>query len=160
MGYCQHILLPSSECSSYDTSYVIHALYRLLPKLTDFLAISVRMPRGGTALLAQLVKNLPAMWETPVWSLGWEDPLGEGMATLSSVLASRTPSTEEPGGYGPWWQRVRHKQVTAHSSTDSEKHPTLLCFLILFLKVYLHHYKKIIFLKISNAKNWMLCLTQ
>jgi len=39
------------------------------------------------SLVAQLVKNLPAMWETCVRSLGWEDPLKKGMATHSSVLA-------------------------------------------------------------------------
>ena len=38
-------------------------------------------------LVAQLVKNLPAMWETWVGSLGWEDPLEKGKATLSSILA-------------------------------------------------------------------------
>ena len=48
--------------------------------------------------VAQMVKNLPAMWETWVWSLGWEDPLEEGMATHSSILAWRIPCTEEPGG--------------------------------------------------------------
>ena len=42
-------------------------------------------------LVAQLVKNPPAMRETPVRSLGWEDPLEQGMATRSSVLAWRTP---------------------------------------------------------------------
>ena len=39
--------------------------------------------------VAQMIKNLPAMWETGVWSLGWEDPLEEGMASHSSVLAWR-----------------------------------------------------------------------
>ena len=48
--------------------------------------------------MAQLVKNLPAMQETLVRSLGWEDPLEEGVATHSSILAWRIPSTEEPGG--------------------------------------------------------------
>ena len=43
------------------------------------------------------VKNLPAMWETWVWSLGWEDPLEKGMATHSSILAWRSPWTEKPG---------------------------------------------------------------
>ena len=43
------------------------------------------------SLVAQMVKNLPAMQETWVQSLGWEDPLEEGMATHSSVLAWRTP---------------------------------------------------------------------
>ena len=41
------------------------------------------------SLVAQMVKNLPAMWETWVQSLGWEDPLEEGMATHSSILAWR-----------------------------------------------------------------------
>ena len=42
-------------------------------------------------LVAQMVKNMPAMWETWVQSLGWEDPLEEGMATYSSILAWRMP---------------------------------------------------------------------
>ena len=45
-----------------------------------------------------MVKNLPAMWETQVRSLGLEDPMEKGMATHSSVLAWRIPWTEEPGG--------------------------------------------------------------
>ena len=48
-------------------------------------------------LVAQKVKNLPAMWKTRVQSLHWEDPLEKGMATLSSILAWRIPWTEEPG---------------------------------------------------------------
>ena len=50
-----------------------------------------------TGILAQMVKNLPAMEETWVQSLGWEDPLEKGVATHSSVLAWRIPWTEEPG---------------------------------------------------------------
>ena len=45
-----------------------------------------------------MVKFLPAMWETRVQFLVWEDPLEKGMATYSSVLAWRIPWTEEPGG--------------------------------------------------------------
>ena len=48
--------------------------------------------------MAQKVKNPPAMQETGVRSLGWEDPLEKGMATHSSILAWRIPWTEEPGG--------------------------------------------------------------
>ena len=48
--------------------------------------------------MSQLVKNLPAMWETWGRSLCWEDPLEEGMATHSSILAWRIPWTEEPIG--------------------------------------------------------------
>ena len=50
------------------------------------------------SLVAQMVKNLPAMRETRVPSLGWEGPLEEGMAAHSSILAWRIPWTEGPGG--------------------------------------------------------------
>ena len=53
------------------------------------------------SLMAQQVKNLPAMQETQetlVWSLGWEDPLEKKMATHSSILAWEIPWQEEPGG--------------------------------------------------------------
>ena len=45
-----------------------------------------------------MVKNLPAMQEAWVSALGWEDPLEEGMATHSTILAWRIPKTEDPGG--------------------------------------------------------------
>ena len=45
-----------------------------------------------------MVKNLPAMLETWDQSLSWEDPLKQGMATHSSILAWKIPWTEEPGG--------------------------------------------------------------
>ena len=50
-----------------------------------------------TSLVDEMVKNLPAKWETWVWSLGQEDPLEKGMATHSSILAWRISWTEEPG---------------------------------------------------------------
>ena len=50
------------------------------------------------SLVAQMVKNLPAVWETWVRSLDWEDTLEKEMATQASVLAWRIPWTEEPGG--------------------------------------------------------------
>ena len=50
------------------------------------------------SLVAQMVKNLVAVWETWVQSLGWEDALEESMATHSSILAWRIPWTEQPGG--------------------------------------------------------------
>ena len=61
--------------------------------------------------MAQLVKTSSAMQETQVQSLGWEDPLENGVVTHSSILARRTPWTEEPGRL----QRVRH-QVTSRES--------------------------------------------
>ena len=53
---------------------------------------------GKASMIAQTVKNLPAIHETKVQSLGQEDPLEEGMATHSSILAWRIPWTEKPGG--------------------------------------------------------------
>ena len=47
---------------------------------------------------ASVVKTRPAIQETPVRLLGWEDPLEKGMATHSNILAWRIPWTEEPGG--------------------------------------------------------------
>ena len=59
--------------------------------------------------MAQTAKNPPAMQETWVRSVGWEDPLEEGMETHSSVLAWRIPATEEPGRLQyTGSRRVRH----------------------------------------------------
>ena len=62
------------------------------------------------SLVTQTVKNPPALRETWVQSLGWEDPLEKGMATHSRILAWRIPWTEEPGGLQSMGlQRVREK---------------------------------------------------
>ena len=58
--------------------------------------------RWGASLVAQTVKNLPAMQETWVWSLGWKDPLEKRMATHSSIFAWRIPMDG-----GAWWAIVR-----------------------------------------------------
>ena len=61
------------------------------------------------SLVAETIKNLPAMQEMQVRSIGQKDPLGKGMATHSSVLAWRIPWTEEPGGLQSMaLQRVGH----------------------------------------------------
>ena len=63
----------------------------------------------GASLVTQTVKNLPAMQETRVQSLGREDPLEKGMATHSGVLAWKIPWTEEPGRLQSIEsQRIRH----------------------------------------------------
>ena len=55
----------------------------------------------GASLVAQIVKNLPTMWEAWVRSLNWEDPLEEGMAAYSSIVAWRIPMDREA-----WWATV------------------------------------------------------
>ena len=84
---------------------------------------------------AQVVKNVPAMQETWVWSLGQEDPLGKGMATHSSIIAWEIPWTEEPGGL----QSIGLHRVTHDWSSLARTHPhcwalysvPLICFSIL-----------------------------
>ena len=68
-------------------------------------------------LVVQMVKNLSAMRETWVWSLGWEDPLEQEMATYSSILGWRILWTEEPGRLQSMGsQRVGHNRVTNTST--------------------------------------------
>ena len=65
------------------------------------------------SLGAQLGKNLPAMWETWVQSLGWGDALEKGMASHFKFLAWKIPWTKEPGGLQSMGsQRVGHKLAT------------------------------------------------
>ena len=71
------------------------------------------------SLVAQIVKNLPAMQETSVRSLGWEDPLKEGMATHSSILAWRIPRDKGAcratvHGVAKSWTQLPTKHNTAH----------------------------------------------
>ena len=95
--------IPWTEEPGRSESEPVHAESDMTEQLTLSLWVS---------LVAQLVKNLPAMQETQetlVQSLGQEDPLEEGMTTYSSILAWRIPWTEEPGGLqSTWLQRVRH----------------------------------------------------
>ena len=59
------------------------------------------------SLVAQMVKNPPAMWETWIQSLGWEDPPEEGMATHSSILAWNPHGQRGWAGYSPWVAKSR-----------------------------------------------------
>ena len=72
------------------------------------------------SLVAQ-INNLPAMWETWVWSLGWEDPLKEGMATHFSFLAWRIPMDR-----GAWWVTVhRVAKSWTRLSNFTHTHPMI-----------------------------------
>ena len=69
-----------------------------------------------------MVKNLPAMWETRVWSLGWEDALEKRMTTHSSILAWRIPCTEEPDRLQSMGsQRAEHDWATNTHTTNELK---------------------------------------
>ena len=64
---------------------------------SEFWKRSIVKAEHGASMVAQLVKNLPAMQETLVQLLGWKNPLEKEMATHSSILTWKIPWTEEPG---------------------------------------------------------------
>ena len=74
---------------------------------------------NSTSLVAQMVKNLPAMQETWVRSLGWEDALEKEMATHSSILAWRILWTEEPGGPRPMDSQLYVTKQLTHTHTHT-----------------------------------------
>ena len=83
-----------------------------------------KRPVKTASLVAQMIKNLPAMQETQVQFLGWKDPLEMGMAIHFSILAWRIPWTEEPGRLQSMGSpRVRHHWVTnTHTHTHTHTH--------------------------------------
>ena len=97
------------------------------------------------SLVAQIVKRLPAVQETWVWFLGWEDPLEKEMATHSSIHAWRIPWTEEPGRLQSMGlQRVGHDWATS------------LSFFFSFFKVYSLYALDISWLMINNnSVHWI-----
>ena len=84
--------------------------------------LSISSP--GASPVAQTVKCLPAMWETWVQSLGWEDPLEKEMATHSSTLAWKIPWTEKPGGL----QSVGSQSRTRMNAFTFNKFPSQLVY--------------------------------
>ena len=72
----------------------------------------------GASLVAQVVKNPPAVWESWVQSLGWEDPLEKGKATHSSILAWRIP--KDRGAWRATVHGVAESDTTEQISTNNE----------------------------------------
>jgi len=72
--------------------------FQFLPVMSKILCTFVL----STSLVAQMAKDPPAVWETWVWSLGWEDPLEKGTVTHSSILPCRVPWTGSLAGYSLW----------------------------------------------------------
>ena len=102
-------------------------LFPQIRKDINKIILLIKYARNWASLVAQMVKNLSAMRETWIGSLGWEDPLEEGMAAHSSILAWRIPRDREPGGlYSPWgWKEsdtteqlsiAQHMQETGKTS--------------------------------------------
>ena len=86
----------------------VHGVTKSWTRLSDSTEL-YPLQYSWASLVVQIVKNLPAMRETWVPSLGWDGPLEESMATHSSILTWRIPLTEKPGGLqSTGLQRVRH----------------------------------------------------
>ena len=112
--------MASSPITSWQTevSVSLGGNWAVLVHLSFLHSSPCSAPINLASLVAQLVKNPPAMWETWVRSLGWEDPLEEGMVTHSSILAWRIPIDR-----GARWATVhrvaqsqtRVKQLSMHA---------------------------------------------
>ena len=79
--------------------HVVHGVAKSRTRLSDF--TSLHAPRQAS-LVAQTVKNLPAMQETWIQSLGWEDALEKEMATHSTFLPGKSHGQRSLAGYSPW----------------------------------------------------------
>ena len=92
----------------FTVCQTVFYMYTLTNSHTNFMTFGTTITR--TSLAAQIVKHLPSMLETWIWSLGWEDPLEKEMATYSSTLAWKTPWTEKRGvtihGVAKSWTRL------------------------------------------------------
>ena len=106
MGFPGNSAGKESACNARDPSLISGS------RRSPGEGIGYLLHYSWASLVVQMVKNLPAMWEIWVWSLGWEDPLEEDIATHSSILVWRPPEkpekTEEPGrlqsmGVGQDW---------------------------------------------------------
>ena len=96
VGFAGGSVGKESPCKAGDTSSIPGS------ERSPGEGIGYPLQYSWASLVAQVVKNPPAMQETWVQSLGWEDPLEKGIATHSIFLAWRIPRTEEPGRYSPW----------------------------------------------------------
>ena len=113
----------------------LKVVVRSLRVFISFLRTTCYIYTFGASLVAQRIRHLPAMQETQVRSLGWEDPLEKEMATHSSIPAWRIPWTEEPGGLqSTGSQRVRHDWAT---------------YITIYMKYHLQQKKILTFLKFS-----------
>ena len=120
--------LPSmgSHRVGHEWSDLAAAAAGVQERVEEWLVYASKQRLGRASLVSQTVKNLPAMQETGVRPLGWDDPLEKGMAIPSSILAWRIPWTESLAGYSPWGckgsdttEQLTHSSTCAHRACSS-----------------------------------------
>ena len=126
----------------YNSKIKLETCYVIFKNLTKHCIFSCHYVIFVASLVAQMVKHLPAMRETWVWFLGWEDPLEKEMAIHSSTLAWKIPWTEEPNRLHPMGsQRVGHNWATS-------LHFTSWCYFLINLTQVRFIYNKMHWFKI------------
>ena len=123
--YCHPAYLTYMQSISFQMpSWMNHKLESRLPGKTSTTLDMQIIPfqwQKGASLVTQMVKHLPAMPETRVWFLAWEDPLGKEMVIHSSTLAWKIPWTEKPDRLQSMGlQRVGHDWATSSSLSLAE----------------------------------------
>ena len=105
---CVCVSIPALQIGSSVPGCLVSIYMLLINDICFFLTYFTLYPLQGSwaSPVVQTVKNLPAMREIWVRSLGWDDPLEKGASTHSSILAWRIPWTEDLVGYSPWTHRV------------------------------------------------------
>ena len=118
--------IPVPLYSSPGEEWLVRSVFWILPVLKlwrrgspapDCVALMIH----GAFRVAQLVRNMPAMWETCLQSLGWEDPLEEGMTTHSSILAWRIPVNR-----GTWRATVHGVRKSRTRLSDWAQYSTMI----------------------------------
>ena len=115
-------LLTSGSHSSFNTHDMLCVQIMKYQEIWMISWFQESYSTSWASLMAQGVKNLPAMQETWVWSLGWEDPREEGMATHANIRAWRIPGQRSLAGYSPWGHTESDTAQTAPVSWGSLYH--------------------------------------
>ena len=127
---------------------------KTIPCGTDRLWIREGQWFWWASLVAQTVKNLPAMQETQVQSLGQEDSLEKGMTTHPSILAWRIPWTEEPGGLQSMGSQSQDLPYQNAESLKTGQGLCLLCIISVSVNCFLQHLSVFLHLK-QMLGTWM-----
>ena len=112
----------------YIYSFLITTEHSVLfPVLYSRFSLVIYFILSRTSMVAQLVKNLPAVQETRVWSLGWEDCLRRKWQPTPVFLPGKSRGQRSLGGYSPWAARVEHNLVTKLPPVNPNLpiHPTI-----------------------------------